>query len=485
MDKNISSFVDLCGGEFGRKVAYTYVDEITKDNVVSVVGKAISVLNHNRPMIKYLHRYYRGDQPILYRQKAVRPEINNRTVENHALEIVRFKTSQTYGEPIQYVSRKTDKAINDAVDRLNDYMRDAHKQARDIELGTWQSSVGTAYKAVLKVKGNCITPFRLNVLSPMNTIMVYSGNDGRDMLSIQQLKDEQGQQFFQCYSDAHFFTIKDGKVADCGINGFGGIPIVEYPNNPDRLSDIEIVITMLDQINKMQSDRMNGIEQFVQALMLFKNCDINKDQFVEMCQLGAIDVKDSNQGVQSDVKIMTEELNQEQTQVAKDDVYRQVLVVEGMPDRQQNTGGDTGQAVYLRNGWDFAEQRAKLDEPFTIEAEKKHVFVVLNIIKQSTNDVKLSVRDFDVKITRNSTDNMLVKAQSLDYLLKNKIHPLIALTTCGLFGDPEKVWTMSKPYIDTVMKTQAQLDAEAEKERAFKLLETQKNNEKVKTGGAE
>lgn len=43
---------------------------------------------------------------------------------------------------------------------------------------------------------------------------------------------------------------------------------------------------------------------------------------------------------------MTAELNQEQTQVSKDDVYRQVLVVDGMPDRQQNTGGDTGQAVY-------------------------------------------------------------------------------------------------------------------------------------------
>lgn len=485
MDKNISSFTDLCGGEFGRKVAYTYVDEITRENVVSVVGKAISVLNYNRPMIKYLHRYYRGDQPILYRQKTVRPEINNKTEENHALEIVRFKTSQTYGEPIQYVSRKPDKATNDAVDRLNDYMRDAHKQARDIELGTWQSSVGTAYKAALKIKGNCIAPFRLNVLSPMNTIMVYSGKDGRDMLSIQQLKDEEGLQYYQCYSDTHFFVIRNGKVMDSGINGFGGIPIVEYPNNPDRLSDIEIVITMLDQINKMQSDRMNGIEQFVQAFMLFKNCEINKDQFVEMCQLGAIQVKDSNQGVQSEVKIMSEELNQEQTQVAKDDVYRQVLVVEGMPDRQQNTGGDTGQAVYLRNGWDFAEQRAKLDEPFTIEAEKKHVFVVLNIIKQTTNDVELSVRDFDVKITRNSTDNMLVKAQSLDYLLKNKIHPLIALTTCGLFGDPEKVWTMSKPYIDTMMKTQEQLDAEAEKERALKLLEIQRNNEAVKTREAE
>lgn len=484
MNKNIQSFIELCNGEFGRKVAYTYVDEITRVNVLSVLQKAISVLNCNRPVIRYLHRYYRGDQPILYRQKVVRPEINNRTVENHALEIVRFKTSQTYGEPIQYVSRKTDQAINDAVDRLNDYMRDAHKQARDIELGTWQSSVGTAYKAVLKAKGNCPVPFRLNVLSPMNTIMVYSGHDGREMLSIQQLKDEQDQQYFQCFSDTEYFTVKNGRITDSGLNGFGGIPIAEYPNNPDRLSDVEIVITMLDQINKMQSDRMNGIEQFVQAFMLFKNCEINKDQFVEMCQLGAIQVKDSGQGVQSDVKIMSEELNQEQTQVAKDDVYRQVLVVEGMPDRQQNTGGDTGQAVYLRNGWDFAEQRAKLDEPFTVEAEKKHVTIVLNVIKQKTNDVPLSVRDFDVKITRNTTDNMLVKAQALDYLLKNKIHPLIALTTCGLFGDPEKVWTMSKPYIDTIMKTQGQLDAEAERERALELLKVQTNST-IKTGGAE
>lgn len=484
MNKNIQSFIELCNGEFGRKVAYTYVDEITRENVLSVLQKAVSVLNCNRPIIRYLHRYYRGDQPILYRQKTVRPEINNKTVENHALEIVRFKTSQTYGEPIQYVSRKTDQAINDAVDRLNDYMRDAHKQARDIELGTWQSSVGTAYKAVLKAKGNCPVPFRLNVLSPMNTIMVYSGHDGRDMLSIQQLKDEQDQQYFQCFSDTEYFTVKNGRITDSGLNGFGGIPIAEYPNNPDRLSDVEIVITMLDQINKMQSDRMNGIEQFVQAFMLFKNCEINKDQFVEMCQLGAIQVKDSGQGVQSDVKIMSEELNQEQTQVAKDDVYRQVLVVEGMPDRQQNTGGDTGQAVYLRNGWDFAEQRAKLDEPFTVEAEKKHVAIVLNVIKQKTNDVPLSVRDFDVKITRNTTDNMLVKAQALDYLLKNKIHPLIALTTCGLFGDPEKVWTMSKPYIDTIMKTQGQLDAEAERERALELLKVQSNST-IKTGGAE
>jgi hypothetical protein len=54
------------------------------------------IMEKKTEIIRYLHDYYMGDQPILYREKAVRPEINNKTVENHALEIVRFKAGQTY-----------------------------------------------------------------------------------------------------------------------------------------------------------------------------------------------------------------------------------------------------------------------------------------------------------------------------------------------------------------------------------------------------
>lgn len=58
---------------------------------------------------------------------------------------------------------------------------------------------------------------------------------------------------------------------------------------------------------------------------------------------------------------------------------------------------------------------------------------------------------------------MLVKAQALDYLFKNKIHPLIALITCGLFSDPQKVYEMSLPYLGTVYPELANPDAEMKK----------------------
>lgn len=460
-------------------MAYTDVCEITFQNVVKVLGNVIGTHNYNRTFIKYLYDYYKGDQPILYRKKIVRPEINNRVCENHALETVRFKAGQTYGEPIQYVckKKKATEKLNEQIDLFNDYLDEANAEARNIELGTYQSAVGTAYKAILREdewkEGEDIVPFRIFIPSPMNTFIVYSSKNGKPMMSVQELKDVDGNQYYQCYSKDRYFIIQNGKVKDCGINGFDGIPIVEYPNNAERLSDIEICITMFDTINNMQSNRMDGVEQFVQSFMKFKNCEIDKDGMKEIAEIGAICVKSIGDKGDADVDILTAELNQSESQVAKDDIYKNMLIVEGMPNREANTGGDTGQAVYLRNGWDFAEQRAKIDEPFVREAEKQSARIILNIISKTTNDINISTKDFDVKITRNSTDNMLVKAQTLDYLIKNKIHPLIAIITCSLFGDPQKVYEMSKPYLDSLYASGEIENPQEEIQKAQNLLKTE------------
>ena len=469
MGRNKINFVDLCQGEFGRETAYTGVDQITPQNVAQVLSDTIGIHNRNRTLMDYLYRYYKGDQPILYREKLVRPEVNNKVVENHALETVKFKAGQIHGEPIQYVckKKKASEETNEQVDRLNDYLDEANADARNIQLGIYQSAVGTAYKAILRedewTKDGDLPPFRIFIPSPQDVYIVYSSVTGKPVLSVQILKDEDNQQYYQCYSSRQYFKIQNGAVTESGINGFGGIPIIEYPNNHDRLSDIEIAITMYDAINKYQSDRLNGVEQFVQALMKFKNCEIDEAEFVKMIKLGAVSVKDVGNGTQSDVDLMTAELNQSESQVAKDDIYNNMLIVEAMPNRQGNTGGDTGNAVYLRNGWDFAERDAKLVEAFTKEAEKASARIILNIIRKTSMDVNISTRDFDVKITRNPTDNMLVKAQALDYLFKNKIHPLIALITCGLFSDPQKVYEMSLPYLGTIYPELADPDSELQK----------------------
>ena len=64
---------------------------------------------------------------------------------------------------------------------------------------------------------------------------------------------------------------------------------------------------------------------------------------------------------------------------------------------------------------------------------------------------------------------MLVKAQALVYLLEKGIHPKIAIQTCDLWGDPEKIYTLSKPYLDALYKTAAEKQAEMEAEQSRQM----------------
>jgi SPP1 family phage portal protein len=470
--RNTMYFQDLVKGNYGRKIAYTDAERITSDNVVKVIGQCIGVFYGNKSAIRYLWRYYKGDQPVLYRTKVSNEDITNKILENHAYEIVQFKVGQTYGEPVQFISRKDDDAINNAVDELNDFMTDANKQEKDIKSGEWQSATGTSFKAIQSKEGEI--PFRITAPTPMNTFIIYNRTTEEPMLAVQELKDEDGRYYKLAFSETMSFKIVNSNVVSSKLHTYGGIPIVEYPNNHERISDIELVISMLDAINNMQSNRMDGIEQFVQSWIKFVNCDVDEEQFAKMKMNHALVVKSINKDNKSDVDIMTQELNQTQCQVAKDDLWDNALSILAIPTKQSNTGGDTQGAVELRNGWDFSKTRAKLKDPIVKSSEKRLATVVLNTLRVSGNDLKLSIRDFDVQINHSPQDNMYTKSQTLLQLLQCGIHPIVAIKTVGLWGDAEKTFMLSKPYLDNLWKT---IDDVEEQERKAQEIVSKLNNQ--------
>lgn len=470
--RNTMYFQDLVKGNYGRKIAYTDAERITDDNVVKIIGQCIGVFYGNKSAIRYLWRYYKGDQPVLYRTKISNEDITNKILENHAYEIVQFKVGQTYGEPVQFISRKDDDAINNAVDELNDFMTDANKQEKDIKSGEWQSATGTSFKAIQSKEGEI--PFRITAPSPLNTFVIYNRSTEEPVLAVQELKDEDGKYYKLAFSETMSFKIVDSNVVKSKLHTYGGIPIVEYPNNHERISDIELVISMLDAINNMQSNRMDGIEQFVQSWIKFVNCNVDEEEFAKMKMNHALVVKSTNKENKSDVEIMTQELNQTQCQVAKDDLWDNALSILAIPTKQSNTGGDTQGAVELRNGWDFSKTRAKLKDPIVKSSEKRLATVVLNTLRVSGNDLKLSIRDFEVQINHSPQDNMYTKSQTLLQLLQCGIHPIVAIKTVGLWGDAEKTFMLSKPYLDNLWKT---IDDVEEQERKAQEIVAKLNNQ--------
>ena len=439
---------------YGRRVITTDATEITSANIVDELNKAFDTHNLNRGEINYLWDYYRGKQPILQRKKTVRPEICNKIVENRANEIVSFKVGYLCGEPIQYVGRNGDESVSRAIAELNEMMFGENKATQDKEVVEWQMICGTAYRLVLPDKegDEDDAPFEMFTLDPRDTFVVYSSEVGnKPMYAVKYRVDSERNRICSVYSANWFWRLVDDKIVESRPHALGMIPIFEYPANNARLGAFEIVLPMLDAINNVASNRMDGVEQFIQAFVKFVNCDIDEEQFKALKDLGAIKVK-SVDGASADVSIVTQELNQVQTQTLVDYLYQTVLTICGMPNRNGGSStSDTGAAVIMRDGWTLAESRAKDSELMFKKSEHEVLKLILRIIRDTeglSEDIyNLKLKNLNMQFTRRNYENVQSKSQVLVSMLQqNKIHPRLAFTHCGLFTDPESAYQVSKEY---------------------------------------
>lgn len=454
--KNTRPFTAVSDCSFGRKVIYTKKSYIDTSNIVEELNKALVIHRQNAAEIEYLDRYYRGDQPILYRKKVNRPEVNNKIVLNLAYELVERKTADICAEPIQYVLRGTDDKKSEEITQLNIAMDSESKQDVDIDICRWRSICGTAYRFIGEdnSQGDLLdeSNFSLSSEDPINTFVVYFSNK-KSAFSCQIREGENNETIYFCYTNREWFEIIDNKIVNSGVNGNKAIPVIEYPNNSRRLSDIEITIGITDAINVLSSDRINGIEQFVSAWIKFVNCEIDKETFREMRQEGALVVKSNNGGEnKADVDVMTSELNQTEGQVVFDDLFQRFLSIQGLANRESNTGGDTGQAVSLRNGHYDAGLRTAINEPILKKSERMSLKIILNRLRIDRK-FTLMPSDIEIHINHNKMDNLLTKSEALQMLLKAGVAYKRAIKTVDLFSDPEQVAAESKERMEILYPT--------------------------------
>ena len=445
----------------GRRMIKTDESEVTIDNVVTILRKALPFHWKNRSEINYLWHYYKGIQPILNRVKLVRPEIANKIVENRADEIVSFKSGYLMGEPLQYVTRGNAESIADAINQLNEYVFAEEKPAKDKELADWFHICGTSFRMVLPDEDGeeDDSPFEIYTLDPRNTFVVYhNGLGNKPVLGVKYVIDEKGVITYSCYSKYEYFEIVESKVVKCEPHILGDIPIIEYPLNLARIGAFELVVPLLDAINLTDSNRIDGVEQFIQALLLFHNVDISSDDYKKLREEGAIKFKDIDPQLKAEVAYLTNSLNQGETQTLVDHMYQTVLTICGMPNRNGGSStSDTGSAVIMRDGWSDAEARAKNSELMFKKSERRFLKLVLNICRTLVG-MDLKVHNIEIRFTRRNYENILQKAQVLDLLLKNgKVHPRLAFEHCGLFVDSDLAYALSAEYVEEQEKKAQEL----------------------------
>lgn len=452
----------------GRKEIRTDATEINRDNLLKELGAALVTHRQNRFAIQYLWDYYRGKQPIWYKEKLVRPEINSKVCVNIANEIISFKVGYLVGEPIVYVSTTDNESTMNDINKLNDAMFELGKAALDRRLYKWCAICGLGYRYISTDKQDNV-PFTMYIPDPRDTFVVKSSNIKREPMFAVSYYLKEGNvasvplvgvdvnqmEVYEVYTKDTYFKIEDGNIVEERPHYLGMIPIIEYQANEERQGAFEIVLDLLDMLNQLYSDRLDATDQFVQAFLKFVNCDIDSDGLKLFKEQGAIKIK-SEPGQTADVELITAELNQDQTETSIASVERMINAICGLPNQSNSKGStsDTGRAVELRDGFVSAEVRAKDAESNFREAENRALKVILKIC-QANRFCELKVSDIDPHFTRRNYDNLQSKAQVLIALLQNnKVHPKQAYTASGLFTDPESAYKMGMDYYDEQMKLQ-------------------------------
>jgi len=447
---------------FGRKVIYADYNEedMNEETIAKILTDVFPIHLDNVAQIDYLEKYYKGYQPIIGKKKEVRPTINNTVVENNAYFVTEFKKSYVFGEPIQYVQRG--EIANDEVSVLNSYMLEIEKYPKDMELAESMYISGIGHRIVLPSNDN-ESPFNIENLDSKMTFVVYSSFLPHKKLfaCTYTIGVKDNMLRGSIYTKTGYYKINKENLASTFEVTFvkphilGRIPILEYNLNKSRLGIIEIVMDIFNQINRITSNEMDGLEQYVQSLLVFVNQDIDPEDFKDLLDLGAVKIATSDPSRPADIKLLSNNIDHLNTKTLHDRLLNNALTIIGIPkNNEKSTGGDTGQARMIGEGWTMADERAKQDEMQFKRCANPELELILRICKLTPRSEinTLTVKQVEQKFTRNKSDNFLVKSQGMMNQIKSGIAPDVAMASSGLYSDTNEVYNKSMEFYGGVDK---------------------------------
>lgn len=413
--------------QYGRRHIILDYDEVTPENVMEVMQKALAIHSLNRKDCEYLIQYFLGNQDILNRQESLTSEINNKTVVNHAFPITREIVGYTFANGIELVQR--DMAKKSEIDKLSDYYSYENSYYVDICTGIYSSICGLAYQITLPnsmiTKDNTPdVPFVYQALDPRSTFVVKSSSIGNpQIMSCHIGTTENGKNFYTIYTDKYKFTIVNMKqeTLQTEINPIKLDPITMIENSLFLTGDWEQAISVMNAINQVTSDSLNDIEATIRALLVIIGAEFedDNDPALKRIKKNRLITLTSATNGNLDAKFISSQLDSASVENIREYLEDVRNVITGIPDRSANSsGGDTGTAVLNRDGWTDIEIVARLKELFFKKGKKKQLAVgirILQMLDLISDDLKAI--DVDLAIGRHTTDNLSTKTTAFSTLV--------------------------------------------------------------------
>ena len=456
--------------QIGRRNLFSDTREVTKDNVIKILTDVQADFQANRNDCQRLLDIEAGYMPIA-RQKTSRPEIDVKTVDSIAHEIVEFKVGYHFGNTINFVSRGLKDSGNSdetaAIAILNEYYNAENIGRKQKAMGYYVETTGIGYSYV-NVKSDWKdgeSLFEVETLDPRFAFVVRSSlyTDHRVILGVTFRQDKEGNTYYTAFTDKYRFDITNLNVVLTSRNLVGMIPIVEWERSTDRMGVFEREIPEMERLNLILSDIGNDVESECNMIWHLNDCQLPMKKDADGNDTDEIDRPKSGEWIVTETTkdgkspfIKPLITNYDYAGLLNNYTSARALILERTytPQRNGNNGSSTGLAIQSATGYESAEQAACAQQLLIESSKMDEVRVALAVIKASTARVPdeklLALKPMDLKpnVTRTKLYEMTVKTTALANMLSHGIHGLHALRAVNFFEDVNAAWEDSKDLIE-------------------------------------
>lgn len=363
---------------------------------------------------KELDDQYTGKHKILDRPKKNNNDPNNHIVNNFCKYITDVITGYFISEPVVYSSMHDDKEFLEKIINVFEFN---DEQDENSELAKKASIHGSCFELLYMDEDANI---RFSKVPASQGILIKDASLDDGYLGFIRVlhyfnKDKELNILLEFYTSTEVwrFTGKgEGSITLQSIDEhfWNDVPVVEFPNNDERLGDFEGIISINDAYNTCQSNTANLFQYNDEALLkITKLGEVSTDDIKSMREKGAVILDDGG-----DVSWMLKEINDTAIENYKKRLIQDLHLFSGVPNMTDSSfGGNLSGVAISYKMWSM-DQIVKTKERKFKKGIQRRIELITNIFNLFGSNY--DYRDINITFKRNAPQNDLENAQIINLL---------------------------------------------------------------------
>lgn len=373
------------------------------------IKKAIDNSQSERAKAIRFYELYKGNHTILQKKVSSPKKPSNKIINPFYAQIVDTAVGYFVGKPI-VISHNISQDFQDAMDAI--FM----ESDKDDLFGEVAKEASIKGKSYILTYQNELRETKLAKI-PAEEMVIKRSSTGAMLYAIRHygLTDEDNNTTYyaEVYTDKTItYYVKDGASGEYRLmirpepltnpstHIFQNVPIVEFLNNSEAMSDLELVQSLVEMYDKVESFQGDEIEAFRNAYFTVRNMIMSEDTFAQLKEEGILEL-----GEDGEASFLVKPSSGDTIENFLSRIAKSIHKFSQIPDLSDENFGGNLSGVAIRFKILGLENK-------TIMKERKFTKAIRELLKLMAIPIKietgedLKLIDIDIQYSRNLPNNL-------------------------------------------------------------------------------